>query len=159
MQRTDSYIRMQATICAVINMIVNPLLSWLGNRELQPTPLGGVVIDTAITCLIMSTAITFFTETGVRKALAVGQIEGDGDARRAGLLARLPDSWWGLGLALGVGFALVLVPLVAGSLAVLGRSALSFGELAAFKVVYTGALAYVATRWVIVHRLQAMRFR
>ena len=54
---THSYIQTQATISAIINMIVNPAVSWLGNREMQATPLTGVAVDMAITCLVMSTLI------------------------------------------------------------------------------------------------------
>ena len=46
---THSYIQTQATISAIINMIVNPAVSWLGNRDMQVTPLTGVAVDMAIT--------------------------------------------------------------------------------------------------------------
>ena len=72
MQPLHSYIRAQATICAIINMIVNPTVSWLGNRDMQPTAVAGIVVDMTITCLIMATAVTYFTTSGVDKALKAG---------------------------------------------------------------------------------------
>ncbi len=49
MQPVKSYILIQATICAVINMIVNPFVSWIGNRAMRFTPLPSILVDMAIT--------------------------------------------------------------------------------------------------------------
>ena len=52
MQPVDSYIRTQGINCAVINMVLNPVVAWLGNRQMDFMPLSGessIVVDTAIT--------------------------------------------------------------------------------------------------------------
>ena len=151
-----AYILLQATICALINMIVNPLVSWIGNRAMQFTPLTGILVDMAITCLIMSTLIALFTVSSVRRDIKAGKIRAeDGAPRAAGLLSRLPRSWWALGLLLGAGFAVVLVSLTCGVAAILGLTGLTFGWLVLLKIVYTGAVAFVVTRWLILRQLEA----
>ena len=158
MQPVKAYILLQATICALINMIVNPLVSWIGNRAMQFTPLTGILVDMAITCLIMSTLIALFTVSSVRRDIKAGKIRADDRAvRAAGLLSRLPRSWWALGLLLGAGFASVLVPVTCGVAAILGLPGLTFGWLVLLKIVYTGAVAFAVTRWLILRQLEAAR--
>lgn len=158
MQPVKAYILVQATVCAMINMIVNPLVSWLGNRAMRFTPLTGILIDMAITCLVMSTLIALFTISGVRRDIKAGKIRADdGAPRAAGLPSRLPRSWWTLGLLLGAGFTVVLVPVTCGVAAILGLSGLTFGWLVLLKIVYTGALAFAVTRWLILRQLGAAR--
>jgi uncharacterized BrkB/YihY/UPF0761 family membrane protein len=155
MHDTHSYIRTQATISAIINMIANPAISWLVNRDMQATPLTGVAVDTTITCLVMSTLIALFTTSALERALKSGSIKAHDDAPRAGMLSRLPHAWWALGPSLGFGFALVLVPLSVGFFALLGLSELPFRGFAVLKILYPGAMAFAVTRWVIVRQLQA----
>ncbi len=158
MQPVKPYILVQAIICAIINMIVNPLVSWISNRSMRFTPLSGILVDMAITCLIMSTLIAFFTVSGVRRDIKAGKVRADDAApRAAGLLSRLPLSWWGLGLMLGAGFAVVLVPVTCGVAAILGLPGLNFGWLVLLKSTYTGAVAFVVTRWLILRQLEAAR--
>ncbi len=158
MQPVKAYILVQAAICAVINMIVNPLLSWVGNRAMRFTPLDGILIDMAITCLVMSTLIALFTVSGVRRDLNAGKIRAiDTPGRAARMLARLPRSWWALGLLLGAGFALVLVPVTCGVAAMLELPGLTFGRLVLLKIVYTGAVAFAVTRWLILRQLESPR--
>ena len=158
MQPVKAYVLVQASICAIINMIVNPLVSWIGNHAMRFTPLTGIVVDMAITCLLMSTLIAFFTVSSVRRDIKAGKIRADDAApRTAGLLSRLPRSWWALGLLLGAGFAVVLVPVTCGVAAILGLPGLTFGWLVLLKIVYTGAVAFVVTRWLILRQLEASR--
>jgi hypothetical protein len=157
MQTPHAYVLTQATICAVINMIVNPAMSWVTNRGLEPTPLPGILIDTTITCLIMATAIAWFTIGGVRRGLRAGQI-GPGDTGEEGAaLRRLHKSWWALGLVLGAGFAIVLVPLTYAMFKAPAMEQVPFRQVVLFKVVYTGAMAFVVPRWVILHELRVAR--
>ncbi len=158
MQAVKAYIFVQATICALINMIVNPLVSWIGNRDMRFTPLTGILIDTTITCLVMSTLIALFTISGVRRDIKAGRIRADDRVvRAAGPLSCLPRSWWALGPLLGAGFAVVLVPVTCGVAALLGLPGLTFGWLVLLKIVYTGAVAFAVTRWLILRQLGAAR--
>ncbi len=160
MQSVKAYILVQATICALINMIVNPLVSWIGNRAMQFTPLTGLLVDMAITCLVMSTLIAFFVVSGVRRDLKAGTIRADDRAvRAAGLLSRLPRSWWALGLLLGAGVAVVLVPVTCGVAAIFKLPGLTFRWFVLLKIVYTGPVAFAVTRWLILRQLEAHRPR
>lgn len=155
MEDTHSYIQTQATSSAIINMIVNPAMSWLGNRDMQVTPLTGVAMDMTITCLVMSTLIALFITLGLKRALKSGNIKANYAASSAGVLSRLPRSWWVLGLTLGLGFAIVLVPLSLGLLTLFGLSELPFWGLVILKILYPGTVAFVVTKWVILRQLQA----
>lgn len=136
-------------------MIVNPAMSWLGNRDMQVTPLTGVAMDMTITCLVMSTLIALFITLGLKRALKSGNIKANYAASSAGVLSRLPRSWWVLGLTLGLGFAIVLVPLSLGLLTLFGLSELPFWGLVILKILYPGTVAFVVTKWVILRQLQA----
>ena len=80
MQTRDSYLRVQAIISALINMVVNPVITWLLNRGMQPVTLPSILIDMAITCLIMSTAIALFVIPGARRAITTGSLAVDDKA-------------------------------------------------------------------------------
>ncbi len=106
----------------------------------------------------MSALIALFTVPGVCRHIKAGKIRADERAKRAaGLLSRLPRSWWALGLLLGAAFAVVLVPVTCGVAATLGLSGLAFGWLVLLKIVYTGAVAFAVTRWLILRQLAAAR--
>ena len=157
MQSINSYILIQGIICAIINMIVNPGMSWIFNRTMEFTPLAGIVIDMTITCLIMSAAITFFTTSGVIEALKAGNIKG-GDSHFTGrLLSRFPRQWWALGILLGIIVAILLVPLTIVIFTTAGLSGLSFSWLVIFKAIYTGLMAFVVTGLVILRQIKALQ--
>lgn len=155
MEDTNSYIQTQATSSAIINMIVNPAVSWLGNRDMQVTPLTGVAMDMTITCLVMSTLIALFITLGLKRAVKSGNIKAKYAASSAGVLSRLPRSWWVLGLTFGLGFAIVLVPLSLGLFTLFGLSELPFWGLVILKILYPGTVAFAVTKWVILRQLQA----
>ena len=153
----NSYIRTQGITCAVINMVLNPVLAWFGNRQMDFMPLSGggsIVVDTAITSIVLSLLVALFMASGVRKALQAGSLEATDESRTAGrLLSHLPRKAWALGLLLGVGIACVLTPLTFGLFRSLGFSGLPFWAFALFKALYTPLLGFVVTRWVILRQL------
>lgn len=157
MQPVDSYIRTQGITCAVINMVLNPVVAWLGNRQMEFTPLSGgnsIVVDTAVTSIVLSLLVALFTASGVRQALHAGRLKAtDGSPRAGRLLSHLPRKAWALGLLLGLGIACVLTPLTFGLFHALGFSGLPFVGFALFKAIYTPPLGFVVTRWVILRQL------
>ena len=55
MQPVASYIRTQGMICAVINVVLNPVVAWLCYRRLDFVPLWGrnsIVVDTAVSSVV-----------------------------------------------------------------------------------------------------------
>ena len=157
MQPVASYIRTQGVICAVINVVLNPVVAWLSYRQLDFVPLWGrnsIVVDTAVTSVVLSLLVTLFTTSGVRQALHTARVRAtDGFPRTGGLLSRLPKQAWSLGLLLGLGIAGVLTPLTFGLFQALGFPGLSLAGFALFKAMYTGPLGFVVTRWVILRQL------
>lgn len=157
MQSLDSYMRTQGLICALINIILNPVVAWLGNRQMGFMPLWGgnsIVFDTAVTSIVLSLLVTLFTTSGVRQALLAGRIKTtDGFPRTGYLLSCLPKQSWSFGLLLGIGIACALAPLTFGLLHTLGFSGLPFAGFAFFKAMYTGPLGFVVTRWVVLRQV------
>jgi hypothetical protein len=157
MQSVNAFIRTQGITCAVINVVLNPVVVWLGNRQMNFTPLWGgnsIVVDTAVTSVVLSLLVALFTASRVRQALDTGGIEVSAGSPRAGrLLSYLPREAWALGLLLGLGIACILTPLTFGLWHALGFSGLPFAGFALFKAMYTGPLGFVVTRWVILRQL------
>lgn len=151
-----SYIRKQGAIAAIINVVVNPLLAWLTHRGMSFVPLtgsSGVMVDVALTSVLLSLLVALFTTPAMRRDLRNQRVtvtEGSPPARR--WLGQLPARAWSLGLLLGLGAACA-VTLAFWLLDALGLSGLSFAEFVAFKAGYTGLLAFVVTRWVILRQL------
>jgi uncharacterized membrane protein YhdT len=157
MQPVASYIRTQGITCAVINMVLNPVVAWLGNRQMAFTPLWGgnsLVVDTSMTTIVLSLLVALFITSGVRRDLQAGRISAtDGFPRAGRLVSHLPRQAWALGLALGLGAACVLTPVTFGIFYALGVSGLPFAWFALFKAIYTPLLGFVVTRWVILRQL------
>jgi len=158
METIGSYIQSQAIINAIVNMIVNPAinpgLTWLVSGDMQAIPLTEILIDMTITCLVMSTVIALFVTSGVKRGLGTGNIRADDDAPSPRWLSRFPRASLTLGLTLGFGFAIVLVPLTLGLFSLLGISELPFWGFVLFKMVYPGAIAFLVTKWIIVRQLE-----
>ena len=157
MQPVASYIRAQGIACAVINMVLNPVVAWLGNRQMAFMPLLGgnsIVVDTAVTTIVLSLLVALFITSGVRRDLHAGHVSAtDGFPRAGRLLSHLPRQAWALGLLLGLGVACVLTPVTFGMFYALGFSGLPFAWFVMFKAIYTPLLGFVVTRWVILRQL------
>jgi hypothetical protein len=157
MQPVESYIRTQGINCAVINIVLNPVIAWLGNRQMEFMPLTGdnsIVADTGVTCIVLSLLVALFTAAGVHREFHAGNLEITAGSPRAGrVLSHLPRRAWALGLLLGIGVACVLTPLTFWLFHALGFSGLAFGWFALFKAIYTPVMGYIITRWVILRQL------
>ena len=152
-----SYIRSTGIGAAVPNMVINPAIAWVMNRDMEFVPLTGdnsVIVDTAITSVVLTLIVTLFIASGTRRDIEAGRITGsEGFPRAGGLLSWLPRQGWALGLIIGVGAALVITPLTLGFFHLLGVAGLPFAGFAVFKAVYTPVLAFVVARWVVLRQL------
>ena len=156
-----SYIRAQATSAAVINVVINPIIAWLANRQMEFVPLwgaNGILVDTAVTSVVLSLLVALFVTRGVHRKFYAGHVAASDEFFRAErMLSRLPRRAWSLGPLLGVGAAFVLIPLTVLVFHALGFSGLPFAAFASFKAVYTAPLAFVVTRWVILRQWLCIR--
>jgi hypothetical protein len=156
-QSVSAYIRTQGIYAAIINVVLNPVLAWLVNREMEFMPLSGghgIVIDTAVTSVLLSLLVGLFAASGFHRDLRAGRVTtSNGFSLQRRLLARLPGRAWALGLMLGFGIAVVLVLLTLAVFHLLNISGIPFVAFALIKAVYTGLLAFVVTRWVIFRQL------
>ncbi len=156
-QSVNVYIRTQGISAAIINAVLNPVLAWLGNRKMEFTPLTGghsIVIDTAVTTVILSLLVALIVTSGVHRDLRAERVTADNEFFQKGfVLSLLPNRAWRLGLVLGFGIAFVLIALILVFFQLTGISGLSFAGFALFKAVYTGLLGFVVTRWVILRQL------
>ncbi|MFI1566742.1 hypothetical protein ACH4ZX_27420 [Streptomyces sp. NPDC020490] len=155
-----SYLRRQATAAALINVVVNALITWLGHRRTDFVPLAGsngITTDVFVTSVLLSLLVSLFITKGVRHELTAGRLVATDEPPRAGpLLARMPARWWTLGLLIGVA-AGVVAAVALRLLGALGLSGLGLGAFVAFMAAYTGLLGYAVTRWVILRQLAEHR--
>jgi hypothetical protein len=155
-QSLNAYIRTQGICAAIINAVLNPVLAWLGNRKMEFMPLWGghsIVIDTAVTSVVLSLLVALFVTSGLHRDLKANRVTAANGCRKGRLLRRLPGKAWALGLTLGVCLGLVLITLTLGLFHLVGIPGLSFARFVLFKAVYTALLGFVVTRWVILRQL------
>jgi len=118
LQPVDAFIRAQGLTAAIINMVVNPALAWLGNQKMAFVPIMGdscIVVDTIITSLILSVLVALFSSAGIRGYLKAGGIKPSEIPSRAGkLISRLPDKAWAEGLVIGFIAIIILLPITIG---------------------------------------------
>ncbi|MFJ3249269.1 hypothetical protein ACIP6V_08245 [Streptomyces sp. NPDC088770] len=155
-----SYIRTQGTIAAIINVVVNSLITWLSHHPAGFVPLtgnGSMVIDVFITSIVLPLLVSLFVSKGVRREFDSGRLGVTDASPGAGrVLSRLPARWWVFGLLWGVPVAVVAV-VVLWLLGALGWSGLPLPGFVAFMAVYTGLFGYAMTRWVILRQLSERR--
>jgi len=152
-----SFIRSQGIGAAVGNIILNPALAWVLNRQAAYVGDGEIVTDTAITCVLMTLIVTLFVVSGTRRELEAGRITRAEGFAGGGLLSWLPRKGWALGLLLGVVAALVIAPLTLGVLRLLGITGLPVLGFALFKAVWTPLVAFAVARWVVLRQLQPLQ--
>jgi hypothetical protein len=154
MQSLRSYIRAQGAVCSVLNAVLNPAIAWIGNRQMAFVPLSGIVIDTAITCIVLSMLVSLFVTPASRKEFRAGHLTGsDTQFAESGVLAHFPSKAWSFGLLMGVIAAVVITPLMFAAFRVLGSPGLPFWGFIILKILYTAALGFAATRWVILRQM------
>ncbi|MDD5557285.1 MAG: hypothetical protein PHN82_08555 [bacterium] len=151
------YIRAQGIIAAVINMALNPLISWARNPRMEYMSLAGdngILVDAAATAVILSLLVSLFVTAGVRREVKAGRLAAaSGPTGGGGLLPRLPRAAWALGLAIGLLVALAIVPFILGLFRLAALPGLPFRKFVLLKAAATALLGYAVTRWVIIRQL------
>ncbi len=147
------YIRAQAAVAGLVNLVVNPAIDWLSSRHKGAQPIwgaDGLVVNFVITSLILSTLVGVFAAWGVRREVRAGRLlSGNASSR---WLHRLPTRGWLAGLTLGAAAAAVVIA-VFWALHALGVTTLTLVALMAVKALYCGVLGFLVARWVILRQL------
>lgn len=149
----DSYIHKQALTAAVINMVVNPLLAFLINRNVESVALSGILVDTIITSIVMTWLVTVFSAADINRQLRAGRFKNEDLPRPGPVLSRLPRRGVLLGTVLFICTVLIMVTLTVSVFSLFGITELSVDKLALFKVIYTGPVAYIVARLAIIRQL------
>lgn len=140
------YVRTQATVAGVINLVLNPAIDWLTNRGEPAQPVWGVeglVVNFVITSVILSTLVGAFAAWGVRREARAGRLELRHGARRG----------WLTGLGLGAAAGALTVA-AAWLLQAVGVTTASLAALMLVKAVYCGVLGFLVARWVILRSVR-----
>jgi hypothetical protein len=161
MQTMQTFIRSQGATCAVLNIVLNPAIAWLGNREMAFVPLtggNGILVDTIVTSVVLSVLVSLFVSSATGRAISEGKIAAD-EVRvsLAPMLARMPDQPWANGLLIGVAAAFVLSILFYLVFRAFGWPGLPFAAFAFSKAAYTPILGYVVTTIAIRQRVAKAR--
>ncbi|HIH74949.1 MAG TPA: hypothetical protein HA306_07160 [Methanosarcina sp.] len=149
----DSYIHKQALAAALINMVVNPLLAFLINRNVDSIALSGILIDTVITSIVMTWLVAVFSAADINRQLRAGHFKNEKLPRPGPIMSKLPRRGSLLGIVLFICAVLIMVTLTASLFSLFGITELSVYGLALFKVIYTGPIAYVIARLAIIRQL------
>lgn len=154
------YVRVQASVAALVNVAINPVIDWLSHRGKGALPVwssDGLVVNFVATSLILSVLVALFATFGVRHELRTRRITVTDDSVSAPRwLTRLPGTGWLLGVLFGTAAALFVVA-AAALLHTADVTTLSLGWLLAVKAAFAGGLAFLVARWVIVRQLGSDR--
>ncbi|HII02146.1 TPA: hypothetical protein HA351_11045 [Methanosarcinaceae archaeon] len=149
----DSYIQKQALAAALINMVVNPLLAFLINRNVDTVALSGILVDTIITSIVMTWLVTVFSAADINRQLRAGHFKDENLPQPGPILSRLSRRGALLGTVLFSCTVLIMVTLTVSMFSLFGIAELSVDRLALFKVIYTGPIAYVVAVLAIIRQL------
>jgi len=153
MSSIDSYIHKQALSTALINMVVNPLLAFLINRNVDSVALPGILIDTIITSIVMTWLVTVFSTADINRQLRAGHFKNENLPHPGPILLRLPRQGILLGAVLFICTILIMVTLTISMFSLFGITELSVEKLALFKTIYTGPVAYAVAHLAIIRQL------
>jgi hypothetical protein len=107
-----------------------------------------------VTSIALSLLVSLFVTPAAQRELRAGRLTGSETVfAESGVLAHLPSKAWSFGLLIGVVAAAVIAPLLFATLRALGFDGLSFAGFIILKAVYTAALGFAVTRWVILRQL------
>lgn len=149
-----SYIRRRGTTTAMINALVNVVVTWVTYRKMESVPLSAIIADTATTSIVMSLLMTLFAASGVRRELRAAHLAIPPDVVHGkGLLGLLPQTPWPLGIVLGVAIAVVLVSLALATSHLVGIRELPFVRFVMIKAAYTALFGFGVTRWVVLRQV------
>ena len=155
-QPVEHFIRKTGIIAGICNIVLNSLFAWSGNTAMTDVPTGSIVVDTVITCIIMSFLMTLFISADTRRSQKAGAIEPLGPhLSRCRLLPRLPVRPWKLGLVIGFTVAALVASCLIILLSLLNITSLSFFVFVSLKAVYSMLVGYLVARWVILRQLAA----
>jgi hypothetical protein len=134
-------------------MVVNPILAFLINRNVENVALSGIIVDTIITSIVMTWLVTVFSAADINRQLRAGRFKNEKLPTPGPALSRLPRKGTLLGAVLFICTVLVMVTLTVSLFSLLDITEFSVDRLALFKVIYTGPVAYVVARLAIIRQL------
>lgn len=149
----DSYIHKQALVAALINMVINPLLAFYINRNVDSVALSGIIIDTIITSIVMTWLVTVFSAADINRQLHASRFKNENRPHPGPVLSRLPRRGVLLGTVLFIFTVLIMMILTISISSLFGIKELSAEKLALFKLIYTGPVAYFVARMAILRQL------
>jgi hypothetical protein len=147
-----SFVWRAAIGAAVVNVALNPGVAWVANGGADFVPAGRVTAYVLVVSIVVTLLVSLLGARRAHHRVAQHHTLQEGSAWERHLVSGLPAPAWSFGLLLGVllGLAAALVLSVMG---VFGWSGLSFGAFSATIAVYTGAVAFLVMRWVILRQL------
>lgn len=134
-------------------MVVNPILAFLINRNVESVSLSGIIVDTIITSIVMTWLVTVFSAADINRQLRAGRFKNENLPKSGPILSQLPRKGRLLGTVLFICTVLLMVTLTVSLFSLLDITELSVYRLALFKVIYTGPVAYVVARLAIIRQL------
>jgi hypothetical protein len=148
----DSYIHKQALAAALINMVVNPLLAFFINRNVDTVALSGIVVDTIITSIVMTWLVAVFSAADINRQLRAGRFKDENLPQPGPILSRLPRRGVLLGTVLFICAVLVMVTLTVSMFFLFDITELPVNRMALFKGIYTGLIAYAVASLAIIRQ-------